>query len=288
MLKLAEAQSEKGSPLSLLSVLTFQDLVEWFCLLSCEHLHIVVGKDDSFDKRLNLIGERVHPGSLQFVGPMQKLNKARVQLKHSGIFPGIDFVHEIRSSVSQFLGSNCPLVFGVSFESVSLCDLVEMESPRTRLKEALSCLESGEIDRGLGEVAIAFEDLIQGFESANSDRFEGSPYRFGGDLRKLTGIASGLRNTGGERSTIWAIEQLGKELEEVLTPIRSATRLLALGIDYKKHHRFKKLVPKVLRYASGKTEIHFPSRANAVRVVDDLEFCIDFTIQTALNLQETE
>ena len=171
MLKSAMSQSEKSPPISLLSVLTFQDLIEWFCLLSCEHRHIIVGKEQGFDQRLKLIGENIKPALLQFVGPMQKLNKARVQLKHDGVFPSIEFVQEIKSSVSQFLSSNCPIVFGVSFESVSLCDLVESEGPRTLLKEAMTCLETGELDRGFAQVAISFEDLIIGFESANSDQF---------------------------------------------------------------------------------------------------------------------
>ena len=119
---------KQPEPLLNAGLLTFHDAVELFLQLACEHLDVDIGK-----------GIVHFPQYWDFVNPklkavlpqreaMRKLNSARNTLKHSGNFVSRHTLEDLASSVETFFEQATPLVFSLSFDSVSLIDLVTSES----------------------------------------------------------------------------------------------------------------------------------------------------------------
>lgn len=65
-------------------------------------------------------------------------------------------------------------------------------------------------------------------------------------------------------------------------------KLLSLGLDYRRYARFRLLTPRVEHFMGGKRRLLYVSRKEAERVAsrDELVFCIDFVLESALRLQE--
>jgi hypothetical protein len=68
-----------------------------------------------------------------------------------------------------------------------------------------------------------------------------------------------------------------EELSETVT-------LLSYGLDMRRLARFRRLTPHVTRMMSGNLVVSWGR--NASTQTDDLEFCIQFVLETALKIQE--
>lgn len=294
MARNAENQSKKGEPLSLLALLTYHDLVEWFLNVCCDHLSIPVTKQTGFEDYLKLIDQRLQPtAGLQLVNPIRKLNTERVQLKHYATLPHPDFVDEIRISVPQFLSLNSQVILGISLDSISMADLIEFELARKALKSSEDSLAAGNLRGGLESAALAYDELIREYQSKHAEQTRGNQFSLGGDptwLRDLGSTVSTLSGRGGMvdmTAATHVAREFGKQLYQVVSDLQAVTRVLSMGIDYKKYSRFKNMVPLVLRTASGVVSFHIPSFRRQTEDAEDLGFCIEFVLESALTLQES-
>lgn len=92
--------------------------------LASEYLNIRVPRDQHFLGYWDLLNTSLAPNTLPYRGPMDRLNKARVALKHHGNLPSRLDLEEFARVAINFLDESTRLVFDVSLDSISMLDFV--------------------------------------------------------------------------------------------------------------------------------------------------------------------
>lgn len=256
-------ESRRAEPFCWASILTFHDAIELFLALASEFLDLDIRLRDikfmEYWSLLNPILQEKGKGALTQKMAMEKLNKARVDFKHYGNPPSKSSIEDFRASATNFFEENTSIVFNVDFSDISLIELVECETARRSLEEAQEKINENKIEDSLDKVALAFAHLIDDYESRKRDEYGRSPF----SLDKPLGFDDVTRS---------------------IEAFQDAVKILSLGLDYRRYAKFKLLTPIVLRIPGGNYQIQ-RVRQN-IKTKEDVQFCIDFVIESAIALQE--
>lgn len=289
LFNLAIEQSKKPEPLSASSLLAFHDAIELFLQLASEHLN--VGKREvDFLEYWDLLSLKLAPKGLTQKESMRRLNKARVALKHHGTLPSKLDIDDFRVNATNFLKENTPIVFGIQLHDVSLIELVQYEKARDYLKEAEKSLKEDEREDALDNVACAFEELIRDYESTKMGEFGRSPFFFVRDMTFLNSFHLGLDGlVAGPRFDEHGMREFVDKVRESLQSLQGAVKILSLGIDYRRYVKFKLLTPHVSLDEHREWAINRETRgAKGIPTEEDVQFCIEFVIESAISLQELD
>lgn len=287
----AVGQSKKSEPLSSASLLTFHDAIELFFGLSCEHLEVTGSREKTyFNEYWDLIAGGLNGTRLTQEASIKRLNKARVALKHQGTLPSKLDVEAFRVNATNFFEENTPIVFGIQLYDVSLIELVQYEKARDYLKEAERVLKENEREDALDNVACAFEQLIRDYESTKIGEFGRSPFFFGRDMTFLSSFFLGFhRPMAGSGFDRDGMGEFVDKVKESLLSLQGAVKILSLGIDYRRYIKFKLLTPYVSFDEHGEWAINREMRGSkGIPTEEDVQFCIDFVIESAISLQELD
>jgi len=273
-------QTEKPEPLCWASVLTFHDAVELFLQLAAEYVNVKGRlKDIHFLEYWNLINnclKKLGKAELTQIISMERLNKARVNFKHYGTPPSKSAITgDFKVSVTNFFEENTLLIFDVKFAEISMLEIITYQRTRDDLKKAEKLLNQKKLEASLDNVALAFQKLIDDYENKKKNKWGDSPFSVGPrSYQHFSAFFMGIKG------------DLGKFIDwtrESLEAIQEIVRIIGFGIDYKKYAKFKLLTPYVLPLIGGKYSIQRKDRSPSV---NDVNFCIDFVVESALTLQE--
>ena len=143
-------------------------------------------------------------------------------------------------------------------------------------------MKENKIEESLDKVAISFTQLIGDYESRKRGRFGRSPFFFGESLTFLSSFHMGI-----DRSKERKLADFVDKIKESVEALQVAVKILSLGVDYRRYVKFRLLTPHLDRALAGNYLI---SRGNwgekGVPSVEDVQFCIDFVIESAVILQE--
>jgi len=283
MYNTAMFQSYAPAPLSCASLLTMHDAVELFLQMASEHLN-VGSQQPSFMDYWDLISKKLGR-ELEQKESMRRLNKARVAIKHHGTFPSALDIEAFRGSVTNFFSDNTPIVFGLSITDVSLVEYVNPESSRNNLKEAEILLNSGDTLSALDKIAVAFAEMIRDYEVRKRDRFCSSPFFFG---RNMCFVSSHFMGLAGKplSSPEKKLADFIDGVKESIESMQEAMKMLALGLDYRKYAKFRRLTPFVRILMSGDNITMRRLDEESKPTVEEARFCIDFVLESALALAE--
>ena len=236
------------------ALLTLHDAVEMLLVLGLQHHDLYKRSKLTFDQYWpELRTKDVH---VTQQGAMQRLNNARVNLKHHASLPGPDVVEEARVQTGVFFIENTPTIFGVNFDDVSLSSIVTYAKSRTHLEQADRHMSAAEYEAAIREIACAFHYLV------GQCRSDGDP---------------------------WAWQIIGfitKTIEQDQDTVRFITLGLTLGLDFGRWRRFRGLTPKITERMTG--ELSVERRRGVPPTLDQCRFCYDFVIDSALRLQEQQ
>jgi hypothetical protein len=275
-------QSRRAEPFCWVSVLTFHDAAEHFLALASEYFDLgkrlseieFMGYWPLLSKKLAEEGK----GELTQKISMEKLNRARVDFKHYGNPPSKSAIEDFRVTMANFFEENTPLLFDIQFSDISLIELVECEAAKNSLKEAEKNLKEKQIEDSLDKVALGFAQLIDDYESRKTDEFGRSPFFFGKAMHFLSSFFMGIKGELGE---------FIDKTKESVEALQEAVKILSLGLDYRRYSRFRLLTPIVLKIPYGKYQIQRIQRGSkGTSTPEDVRFCIDFIIESAITLQE--
>lgn len=276
-------QSQKPEPLCVFSILTFHDAVELFLQLAADYHNVKRQKAQiSFMEHWKLLSPKIPKGGPTQQVAMERLNKARVGLKHYGILPSKFEIESFRASATNFFEENTPLIFNIDFSTISLVDLIQYEETKNYLKEAMALLDKNNITKSLDKIAIAFSQLI--YDYYKSMRKTDQPL---GAFNKSIAIPSNFHISLNLRNSMKIEKKLSDFANEVKTSlanIKEVIEILVLGIDYRKYVKFHLLTPTVGKSGSGEYSIY---RSGKTVDLNDAHFCIDFVIESAVILQES-
>jgi hypothetical protein len=264
--RVAVGQSEQPEPLQSAAVLTFHDAVELFLHLVFEHLDCS-GVTPGFMEYWDRIAKAAKPVSLSGKASMERLNRARVALKHSGLPTAADPVEEFRGSVTNFLEDNTRAVFDVELSSFSMVDLVAYTDIRESLQSAERAIAANEPTAAAKAIAIAFHKLLEQ-NDVIADLVPEPPYR-----------AQPRFGTPFEEQHQAAYEAW---VGEAVTRLTSAIRVLTLGFDFRRYRRFQRLMPRVIHKIAG--DYFFPE-TNRLVSIEACQESLSFVVDCALRVQ---
>ena len=283
---IAVEQSKRPEILCSVSILTFHDAIELFLRLASEFLD--VGKaQPSFIEYWDLLSKKLSERGLTQRESIRRLNKARVGLKHHGILPSKLDIEAFRASATNFFEENTPTVFKIEFSDISLIDLVQCEDVKNKLKEAETMIGESKVADAIENVAFAFAQLIDDYESRKSEQYGCSALFSDGSY--MPTLISTECDFGSE------VDSFADDVINGLEDIHKDINILSLNLDSQKYVKFRLLTPKVRilpkvsvlcgdprRYCIHKVQ----RRSKKVPTVEDAQFCIDFVIESAVTLQE--
>jgi len=284
--KVGIEQSGRQHPLSGASLLLFHDAIELYLRLSSEYLDIKFGKQDpNFIEYWNLLAEKIGKGYPTLRTSMIRLNKARVELKHRGTIPSARDIEEYKAITTKFFEENTLEIFRLSFCEISLIHLVTNNAVKNNLLEAKELIKHDKIKESLNSIAIAFEKLIDDYENRKKGQYGRSPFYFGKSMNSFRYLLNGIDNQ--EFDFKRDLVRFMDDVKDSLESLKKAVKMLSLGLDYRRFVKFNLLTPKVLKTADG--SYHIVERIWGKRglpSVNEVEFCIDFVVESALQLQE--
>jgi hypothetical protein len=120
-------QSHQPEPFAAVSLLTFHDACEMFLQIAAEHNAITFGqRAPDLMAYWSLFDEQAH---LQLTSKtaINRLNKARINLKHAGVPPAHADVEGFRAVVTSFFEDNALTLLGVEFDQISLTLMVRFD-----------------------------------------------------------------------------------------------------------------------------------------------------------------
>lgn len=270
-----EEQCGASEPLAGAGLLTLHDSIELFLQLAAEHLNVTAKLSDFKDYWTHFAPKLPAGSSLTQQASMQRLNKARVSLKHHGTQPSKLDLETFKVTASAFLNENCPTIFSLTFNEISLSEFVQPDEARLRVDHAINLSSHGEFDEAAGELVIAFELMLGDYSERNADRFHRSPFRFGPNLSRFG--MRGMSTFDGD------VRRAVDGVVESITAMQSAMRVMAIGIDFRRYTRFRTIVPSVVRTLDGTFHLH--EWQESTRDAEMIQFCIDFIIESAISLR---
>jgi len=272
-------QSHQPEPLYGVSILSFHDSVELFLQLSLEKLNISSRTDPKFMEYFEIIDKELKNTTLFQQESMKRLNKARVGLKHHGNIPSKLDIESFRAITLAFFRDNCPIMFQIEFDDISLIDIIKYERPRELLKQANRNFEEGSVYEAIKNLILSFEYLIQDYEDSKIDRFHGSPFFFG-KSKPLSSFHLGSLSQSVE------FKDFVDKMTESIKAIQDAIKILSFGLDYRKYVKYKSIVSSVEVLISDGGQVASYKHGEVKLSKEDLEFCINFIVESALKLQE--
>lgn len=276
LFQLGIKQSKLNSPQDSVSILMFHDSIEIFLQLSSEYLNANSRTNINFMDYWEIINQKLPNQQISQKNQMNRLNRARVNLKHQGILINKSDIESFRVNVNDFLFDSCSLIYGISFSDVSLVDLIDNADIRELLKDADKFIAQNENERALEHFLIAFKILIIDFEK----KFE--PYN-----KKLFGSETFFFESDDEI----VLDDINK-LSDGVKNLGSIMKYIVYGIDIKNYLKFSILTPIVYFNRSNFKNykiintIPFYEKEKKEYTTEQLEFCKEFIIDSAIRLQE--
>ncbi len=265
----ADELSRQQPPINATAINAFQDVAEAFIRLGAEHLGTAPkGQDflaafDALDKHPTiggaLAGHRTR---------LDALNKARVGFKHHGNRPDAATLERSRINLQEFLEDASQKVLGVNFDQVSLTAFIRDTDGRRYTEEAAAQWEAGATDDAMTSLAKAFLCILADYEH-----------------RKLSRGRQSIFNTQPSfMLSSWDARELGiQKVIDWISAIDERTKLLAFGIDLRRHAYFKAYTPHVYGNING--NLRAVPRDPAPLVTHEIfQRCYRFVIDSALSL----
>ncbi|WP_030894166.1 hypothetical protein [Streptomyces sp. NRRL F-5053] len=273
------AQSAQPEPMSAAAILSFQDAVEHFLLISADHLEVNLPSSMQFLQYWEKLQPKLPAGqALPGKQALGRVNKLRVDLKHHGNIPSSHAVAQSKADVTTFFTDATLMIFNVDFNSVDMVDLVAHPAINRVLHEAQTHFDAGDIVFAMGGLAIAFHELLDHYTSRRIGGFGRPPFSFGNRIPSF-------RPEKDQRGS--AVTRQLTALTATTRELREALQVLSLGIDYARYAHFNVMVPGVDKDVEGSTKIVVTDMDRAT-TADDYQQARLFVIESALQAARTD
>jgi hypothetical protein len=224
-------------------VTSLQDAVEVVLLIVAEKLGAKVAPRTDFDKYFVLINEKLAPVDLPLQSQLMRLNKMRVQAKHSGIFPTHAQVADMVPVVSAFMAEVCQKHLDADWATANLGALIEDLEWRAFVQEAEKAL--GERDF-VGALIAARKALYLAFE----DSYDISRFASGEPLGLLGSY--GCEAPSWAKSKQYIDQNVGDPFAFIVIDHQELeSKLVRLGIDHVVFWNIWRISPAVFRFKNG-------------------------------------
>lgn len=279
-------QSLKSYPESQMSLLTFHDAIELFLIFSYVHLggdkHI---NDIHFKNYWKEISKLPNGVELTQQPSVEKLNDARVNLKHRGNFTSHLDIEAFRATSTSFFNENTEKVFGTDFSDISLVGLVKNQEVKQNLKKAEEFLKDNKFDESINEISDAFYQIIHNHDKKIKDLlgYDNPFINCDLDYNINSPCDHGYDDDNGFSDVFLTnFENISISIDY----LQETVKLMSWGINYYDYVKFRSIIPSVTHSKQGKL---FEEEAQTGKN-DKMEakYCFDFVINMYLTLEELD
>ena len=244
-----------------------QDTVEAFLRILSVHGRVDIKESASFPDLIDKVGAKF-PVVIEHRAAILRLNRARVNFKHHGLAVSHEEATGFVITVEGFLSEVSVEALDVEFESISLISQIDHTRTRNWLRKAENLRHSGDYRESLSCASKAMTVYLsysaRWARTWREDVFHFYPY----------GIDAGSN-----------LEDLAEWTKGLIEPIVEHLDLIIQGVDIALYRRFLSLVPRsVLTLANTITSNRYP--ASVVPSEEDVHFCIEFVVDSALRMRE--
>jgi hypothetical protein len=270
----AEEESRQPPPFSYASINRFHDAAEMFLALAVQQHNLAIPKDilEYWNAFQPILGR-----PLGYKAQVQKFNKVRVSLKHYGAEPAPAEVEHARTTVMALLSDECPALFGVALDEVSLTAFVAPADARRLLDSAQRNWNAGNAEAAFADLADSFEKLVSDYEQ-----------------RKMLGHATSIFDSTEDMTFLKPVfrrvesRKQSKFEDAVIKSLQAldfSVMLVGFGVDFRRYGKFRALTPIIVRMMNGQRH-SYDRPGTLTRTQAEFDFCRDFVVTTAIHLAE--
>jgi hypothetical protein len=283
---LAVDQSRLPEPMSRVAVLMFHDSVEMFLQLAAQHVNAPTTTDTKFNAYWKLINDSLPTGTtpLGHTAGMVRLNRARVDFKHLFLHIARTEIDGFRTTVTAFFEESVPNLFGIDFGAISMVDLVECSEAQQSLRHAERHLEAGDTTSALGQIAIAFNQVLDQHITHEKTHVGEYSEEWWAEHYWRRG-SSWLRPSPALRND-QHLRDFVDGATKMINALRSKVDVLAIGLDYGSYNRYQRFSPPVMRRWDETDKPTYTVSDIPAISVEDCRFCFDFVIDSAIRIQQ--
>jgi hypothetical protein len=279
---LRSANVSLRSPSSLVAaqgLLRLHDSIEIFQSVALDKIGVPKQKYGAFMEFWERVKEKTNVEP-PYKDRFRALNDLRSSFKHQALLPNAEEVRELASVVPLFFDEVCRNLFAFHFAEISLGNLMPEGEVRNRVKTAERLAEAKDFCGAAGELAIVMELLF-------GTMFPDIPCDDPWSSLFMSGHVSykGILGRSGELGVgaVWALDDCLDEIQSQIEELRHVVSLVAWGVDLRDYVRFRTTTPNARRSPSGDYECFW--RHEIRPTYDDIGFCLQFVIDTALNVE---
>jgi hypothetical protein len=279
LLRDAQEKATRPPPLCSLSLLSMHDAIEMFLDVAAEAVSAPISKRRDFKEYWQVFSNLDPPISLPMQRSMEKLNMARVGLKHHGHRTTADQINNHLIAAKSFLDEATNLCFGVSLSEISLVELIKSDKVRALLSASTTAMQNSNYAEALENAALAF--------AIGSARvYRRLHLSFMGFGSSLTSLAYGM-----DAELAGAIEHATVPIKEAINRLAEdygrAISLVSLGVDLRDYELFQSLTPVVHLFPGGS---HHAAQWMHESTQEEVkaQWCVDFVIDFMLRLESRE
>ena len=261
--------SEKSDSISAgIAISMFQDSVEALLWHLIKELDLQVRDNESFTRYFDKI-DGIPPNEglskLPLRAKMLELNKARVNFKHYGNLPDPSEARKFRTYTEDFLTLTMEGYCSISFDSLTLVELITFSDVKGCLREAESFLSEGDTERALQEVSKAKKMLLS--------KFHGYFPEVDRNLSKADELI-GARHSG-------PFKFISKYLERN----RESSIITMLGIPLKDYVLTQRVLPSAVQMMAGNWRFSHGFGSRRVIGLDEATKAKDLVVNLAIKAQ---
>ena len=291
LLPQANIQKEMVRPLCSSAVLTIHDCIECFLQLCFE---IKTGKAKiSSQKILETYSDEINKVLLLEGKPqiykafLKRINELRNQLKHATIFVDQKQIPNLYVETEIFLKDFTELIFELSFEKISLVELITNENIKHYLQEAENQIENNKLQNAMWTIGKAFYEL-----KSNLTKVEG---KYGENIlaKNLNVdylIKYGASFGGSEPDHLLTenLKEIAEDINRLQDEIQKIKTILSLSVDLKEYTNFQQHMPyvtKIIKGETGKSEFWIQEQHLKIETeykIEIVKSCLNFVIELAL------
>lgn len=276
LVSIGDLNSENIIPFCATSILNYHDAIEFLFDLILEE-NGLSSNDFSFMQCFDKINEIIEnngkqPSSLR--GGLEKLKDRRVNLKHKGYFPSESDIQEAKSLTQNLFNELCDKIYALNYDEINLVYLLNNSKTKDYLLK-INKLDNDEIT--IKNLSLAFEFLLKNHENSKKTIITKSPYQF---LRNKQKSSRELKLDNKD-----PMKKYVDDLNDNLISLEKNMKILAFGINFNKYAKFRYIVPDVTWFIGDmEPEVNF--RGGETINENEINFCMNFIIETALRLQQ--
>lgn len=275
LIEIGSINSKNNLPFAVTSILNFHDAIEIILDL--------IAEDNGYKSKyqfmelVNQVNEILTNHEKEIIsqtGSLDKLNKKRVALKHSGSFPSKMDIQEAQIVTLGFFEEICEKYFEITPREINLIYLLNDSTTKEYL---LKVNVNDDMDNIVVNLSLAFEYLIKDFEDTKSAPLRKSPYK----VFKHQQPSVNTMKIEDKK-----LKDYVKTTNENLKLLEEHVKILSLGFDFNKYAQFRLYVPKATWVAPGEFEAVPIGNENLDE--SQINFCINFIIECALKLYSVD